>query len=155
MKKNILILCCGYPYASDLGFGYHVAKVLEKMKLPENVDFMEVGLSACMVPHVIEGKDKMIVVDVFRTNDQPGSVVRLRQEEVPLTVHGKTDPAKLHLIETLEGIKLTGKCPETIFIGVVPADTETESERLTPEIESKVPIVIEMILKEINSGPSN
>lgn len=155
MKKNILILCCGYPYASDLGFGYHVAKVLEKMKLPENVDFMEVGLSACMVPHVIEGKDKMIVIDTFQTNDQPGSVVRLRQEEVPLTVHGKTDIAKLHLIETLEGIQLTGKCPETIFIGVVPVDTETEGERLTPEIESKIPAVIEMIMKEINSESSN
>jgi hydrogenase maturation protease len=154
MQKNILILCCGYLYASDAGFGYHVFKVLEKMKLPENVDFMEVGFSACMVPHVIEGKDKLIVVDIFHTNDKPGSIVRLRQEEVPLMVRGKTDTAKLHLMDTLEQIKLTGKCPETVFIGVVPVDTETEGERLTPEVESKIPAVIEMIMKEIESTPS-
>lgn len=155
MKKNILILCCGYPYASDAGFGYHVFKVLEKMKLPENVDLMEVGFSACMIPHIIEGKDRMIIVDIFHTNDQPGSVVRLRQEEVPLLVKGRTDTAKWHLMETLEEIKLTGKCPDTIFLGVVPVDTETEGESLTPEIESKIPIVIEMIMKEINSESSN
>jgi hydrogenase maturation protease len=152
VKKNILILCCGYPYASDAGFGYHVWKMLEKTKLPENVDIMEVGQSACMVPHVIEGKDKLIVMDIFYTNDKPGSVVRLRQEEVRLLVHGKTDVAKLHLMDTLQAIKLTGKCPETIFIGVVPVDAETISERLTPEIESKIPVVIEIIVKEINSG---
>jgi hydrogenase maturation protease len=154
MKKNILILCCGYPYASDAGFGYHVWKALEKTKLPENVDIMEVGHSACMVPHVIEGKDKLIVIDIYNTDDKPGSVVRLRQNEVPLMVHGKTDTAKLHLLDTLQGIELTGKCPETIFIGVVPVDTDTESERLTPEIESKVPVVIEMVMKEIDSWSS-
>ena len=154
MKKNILILCCGYIYASDTGFGYHVWKVLEKMKLPENVDFMEVGFSACMVPHVIEGKDKLIVVDTFYTNDRPGTIVRMKQQEVPLIVKGKTDTAKLHLMDTLEQIKLTGKCPETVFIGVVPVDTETGSERLSPEVESKIPAVIEMIIEEINSTPT-
>jgi hydrogenase maturation protease len=131
-----------------------MSKVLGRTKLPENVDFMEVGFSACMIPHVIEGKDKLIVVDIFHTNDEPGTIVRLRQEEVPLMVRGKTDTAKMHLLETLDQIRLSGKCPETIFIGVVPIDTATDSERLTPQIESKIPIVLEMIMKEINSKPS-
>jgi hydrogenase maturation protease len=150
MEKNILILCCGYPFASDQGFGYHVAKVLEKIQLPENVDFMEIGLHGCMIPSVIEGKDKMIVIDVFKTKDMPGTVVRLRPEEVPLTVDGVTDTSKFHLMETLDQIKLIGKCPETIFIGVVPKDTRTESEELTQEVKSKIPDVVELIMKEIS-----
>jgi hydrogenase maturation protease len=154
MKKNILILCCGYPYATDAGFGYHVWKVLEKTNLPQNVDLMEVGNSACMIPHVIEGNDKLIIIDIFYTNDKPGSVVRLKKEEVPLKVKGKTDVDKLHLMDALRGIELTGKCPEAVFFGVVPVDTETEGETLTPEIESDVPIVVDMVLKEIAAGPS-
>ena len=154
MNKNILILCCGYLYASDAGFGYHVSKVLEKMKLPENVDFMEVGFSACMVPHIIEGKDKLIVVDIFYTNDKPGTVVRLQQQEVPLMVKGKTDAAKLNLMDTLDQLKLTGQCPASVFIGIVPVDTQTEGERLSPEAESRIPAVIEMIIEEINSTPA-
>ncbi len=153
MQKNILILCCGHPFFTDLGFGYHVAKALEKRGLPGNVDLMEVGFSACMVPHVMEGKDKLIIVDTFYTNDKPGTVVRLKQEEVPLLVNGKTDTAKWHLMEVLNEMKLLGDRPDTIFIGVVPVDMQTESEKLSPEIEGKVEVAVEMIMKEINAVP--
>jgi hydrogenase maturation protease len=150
MKKNILILCCGYPYATDAGFGYHVFKALEKKQLPGNVEIMEVGYSACMVPHVIEGMDKLIIVDTFYIQGEPGAVLRLKPEEVTLTtLSGKTDTAKLHLIDELNMLKLIGRCPETTFIGVIPKDSETEDERLTSEVESKIPVVIEMLMNEV------
>ena len=149
MEKNIMILCAGVPYVCDKGFGYHLSKELEKMKLPENVEFLEVGGSACMAPAFIEGKDKLIVVDVFQTEDKPGTIVRLKPEEVPITVDGITDIAKFRTMEMLEQISISGKCPETIFIGVVPKDFRSFSEELTPEIKSKIPEVIELILEEI------
>lgn len=149
MDKNILILCCGYPWATDMAFGYHVSKVLEKMKLPENVDFLEVGGSACMIPSFVEGKEKLIVIDIFRVDAKPGTVVRLKQEEVPITVNGKTDIDKLHLIEMLEQISISGKCPEAVFIGVVPKDPRTMGEKLTPVVRKQIPKVIDLIMKEI------
>jgi hydrogenase maturation protease len=154
-EKNILILCTGYPFTTDRAFGFYVFKVLEKMKLPENVDLMEVGESASEFPYLIEGRDKLIVVDVFQTKDEPGTIVRLKLEEIPLTVNGVTDVAKFHLVETLEQIIISGKCPETIFIGVVPKDIKTTSPQLqlTPVVESKIPEVIELIMKEIKNNP--
>jgi hydrogenase maturation protease len=152
MAKKILILCCGYPYSTDTGFGYHVAKELAKIKLPANVDVMDVGFSACMIPHIMQEKDKLIIIDIFNTPDEPGTVVRLRIEEVPLTISdGKSDSAKVHLMDTLDQLKLTGDCPETIFIGVKPVDGRTEGEQLTPEVARKIPIVLEMIRQEITS----
>ena len=151
MDKKILILCCGYPYQTDRRFGYEISKRLEKIKLPENVEFMEVGESACMMPSVIADMDKVIIIDTFQTQDSPGTVVRLKTPEVPITVNGLTDIAKHHLItETLYGLTVTGECPDIIFIGVVPKDTQTETEQLTPEIEKMIPEVITMILEEIN-----
>lgn len=149
-EKNILILCAGHPFKRDAGFGFHVAKVLEKMQLPGNVEFVEVGESASEFPHVIDGKDKLIIVDVFQIKDEPGTIVRLRPEEVPITVDGVTDVSKLHLLELLEEISISGKCPETLFIGVVPKDIRTTSPQLTPEVESKIPEVIDLILKEVS-----
>lgn len=149
MEKNIIILCCGYPWATDMGFGYHVSKVLEKMKLPDNVDFLEVGGSACMIPAFVEGKDKLVVVDIFRVDAKPGTVVRLNRAEVPVTVGGRTDIDKFHLMEMLEQIEISGKCPEAIFIGVVPKDTRTSGEKLTPEIKKQIPKVIDLIMQEI------
>jgi len=148
-KKNILILCAGHPFSSDAGFGFYVAKVLEKMELPGNVEVLEVGESASEFPYLIEGKDKMIVVDVFQTKDKPGTIVRLKPDEVPVTVNGVTDVAKFHLMDTLAQINISGKCPETIFIGVVPNDIKTTSPQLTPEVESKISEIIDLIMREI------
>jgi hydrogenase maturation protease len=149
MKKNILIFCCGYPWATDMAFGYQVSKVLEKMKLPENVEFMEVGGSACMAPAYVEGKDKFIVVDIFKVDAKPGTVVRLKPEEVPVTVGGVTHIGQFRIMEMLDQIKVSGKCPETIFIGVVPKDTRTMGEKLTPVVKKQIPKVIDLIMKEI------
>ncbi len=149
-KKNILILCTGYHYGTDAAFGYHVSKVLEKVKLPENVQMMEVGEFASLIPNDIEGRDKLIVIDVFRTSDRPGTVVRLKPDDVPIPWDDATDVAKYHLIETLHQLDLLGKCPETIFIGVVPKDVKTVAPELTPEIEKKIPEVIDLIMKEIS-----
>ncbi len=149
MEKNILILCCGYPWATDMAFGYHVSKVLEKMKLPDNVEFMEVGGSACMAPAYVEGMDKFIVVDIFKVDAEPGTVVRLKPEEVPVTVGGVTHIGQFRIMEMLDQIKVSGKCPETIFIGVVPKDTKTMGEKLTPVVKKQIPKVIDLIMKEI------
>ena len=152
--KNILILCTGYPYTCDTGFGYHVSKVLQEMELPENVECLEVGESASEFDYLIDGRDKMIVVDAFRTGDQPGTIVRLKPDEVPVTVKGITDIGKFHLMETLEQISVSGKCPETLFIGVVPKDikTDTPAPKLTPELQGKIPEVIALIMEETKQG---
>jgi len=150
--KSILILCTGYPYTCDKGFGYHVSKVLQEMELPENVECLEVGESVSEFDYLIDGRDKMIVVDIFQTKDEPGTIVRLKAEEVPVTVDGVTDMGKYHLMDTLEQISASGKCPETLFVGVVPKDTETDTPRpqLTLEIKSKIPEVIDLIMEEVN-----
>ena len=148
-EKNILILCTGYPFGTDASFGSHVFKAMEKMKLPENVEMMEVGEFASLVPNDIEGRDKLIVIDVFRTGDKPGTIVRLKPEEMPIPWDDATDVAKFHLLETLQELYLMGKYPETILIGVVPKDVKTIGTELTPEIKSKIPEVIDLIMKEI------
>jgi hydrogenase maturation protease len=151
MAKKILILCCGYPYQTDRRFGYEIFKGLEKIKLPENVEVMEVGESACMMPSVIAEADKVIIIDTFQTKDSLGTLVRLKTSEVPITVDGLTDIPKHHLItETLHGLSITGQCPDIVFMGVVPKDIVTETQQLTPEIEEKIPAMLTMILEEIN-----
>jgi hydrogenase maturation protease len=150
--KKILVLCAGHPYFCDRGLGFQVAKVLEKMQLPENVEVIEVGESGSEIPHIIRTKDKMIVIDIFQTKNEPGTLLRLKPEEVPVTVDGVTDVGKLHLMELLEQLLVTGDCPETIFVGVAPKDSETLSLELTPEIKKKIPAVVDLILQEIEKA---
>jgi hydrogenase maturation protease len=150
--KDILILGGGHPFACDDGFGCHVVKRLLEMDLPENVECMDCGYSASEFVDVIDGKEKMIYVDAFRCNNKEvGTIVRMKPEELELTVDGITDVPKFHLIEILHEIALSGKCPETVLIGVVPKEINKTSEELTPEIQQKVPEVIDLIMKEIGA----
>lgn len=158
MRKNILILCCGYPFEADKAFGYYVYKSLSKKTFPDNVDLLEVGESACMIPAFIEGKDLSIIIDFYKTGQEPGTIVTLnRKEEVPLTVNGITDVPKLHLMENLEQIEISGKLPKLVFLGVVPKDTETMNVRpkLTPEVKKQVPKVVKMVTKLVTEFQFN
>jgi hydrogenase maturation protease len=122
------------------------------MDLPENVELLECGYSASECVFVIDGKDKMIVVDVFRSDKHPpGTVLCMKPEEVKLIVDGLTDVPKLHLMEVLDQVAISGKCPETIFIGVVPKELHELSEEPTPEVKEKIPQVVDMILEEIKN----
>ncbi len=150
MEKDILILCAGYPYQTDTGVGYHVSKILQNMELPQNVEIMEVGESGCMIPSFVEGRKKLIVVDFFKTKDNPGTIVKLKTEEVPIRVDGIIDMPKYHFIDMLGQIKISGKCPETVFLGIVPKNTETIGMELTPEVKASIPELISLILKEIS-----
>src|SRR4030066_920488 len=138
-KKNILILCAHYPFGTDASFGYHVFKALEKMHLPENVELMDIGEFASLIPHEIEGRDKLIVIDIFRTGDKPGTIVCLKPEEIPIPWDDATDVAKFHLLETIQDFTLLGKCPETILIGVVPKDIKKNGPGETTDVNSKRP----------------
>lgn len=150
-KKNILILCAYYPYSTDTSFGYHVFKELEKMEFPDNIEVLDAGEFASLIPHIIEGKDKMIVIDVYRTNDAPGTIVRLKPEEIPIHWDDPTDVAKYHLLETIQDFTLEGICPETILIGVVPKDIKTIGTEPTPEIKGKIREVVDLVMKEIKT----
>jgi hypothetical protein len=55
----------------------------------------------------------------------------MRPDEVELTVDGKTDVPRMHLMELLHEIAIGGKCPETIFIGVVPKEINVTRGELT------------------------
>jgi Ni,Fe-hydrogenase maturation factor len=52
----------------------------------------------------------------------------------------------------LDQVAISGKCPETIFIGVVPKELHELSEEPTPEVKEKIPQVVDMILEEINNA---
>lgn len=150
--KSILVLFCGHPYRTDDAFGYHVFKAMEAMTLPENVELVECGYSASECVHIIDGKDRMIVVDVFMSdNKAPGTVVRFKPDELQLVVDGVTDVPKFHLMEVLDQVAVSGKCPETLFIGVVPKELHELSEEPTPEVKAKIPEVVEMLLREIKA----
>lgn len=148
--QKITILGTGNLLLKDEGIGVHIIQRMEAMELPENVKLVDGGVAGINLPYLIEGVDKLIVIDCVDAEVEPGAIFRFTPEDVDVPQRDVTMSFHdIGLLEALELAKQDGKGPKTtIIIGVQPKEIEWGME-LTPEIEKVVPDIIEAVLKEL------
>lgn len=149
-EKDVLILGIGNILMQDDGIGIHVLNELKKMNLPDQVELMDGGTGGFHLIPIIEGKKKLIILDAILSEDKPGSVYRLKFEDID---YKNTPNISLHEAGIIEALKLSSvheKMPETVIIGVRPKEYKTFGLDVTPEIRKIFPKVIELVLKEVS-----
>ena len=149
-KKHILVLGVGNTLLKDEGVGVHVARRLQAMDLPDDVEVIEGGVLGLDLLDHMEEREKIVVVDAVDGGEMPGTVYRLTRAEIEqsvtrcLTSLHEMDLPKVFATADLMGIQI-----EPVIIGVEPKDMNMGYDELTPEVEAAIPRVIEMVLKEI------
>ena len=147
--KPILILGIGNILLKDEGVGVHTANKMMEMDLPPDVEVMDGGTMGLNLLFHIEGRKKVIVIDTVITGDPPGTIYRFTDESL---VENKPSLRTAHGIDFTDVIKtakLLGTKPEEIvFIGIEPESLD-EGLELTPTIEKRVPVLIKMVMKEL------
>lgn len=148
-KEKIIILGTGNILLKDEGIGVRVIQKMEELKLPENVELVDGGVAGINLPYLIEGADRLIVIDCVDAESEPGDIFRFTPDDVDMPQRDVTMSFHdITLLEALELAKKDGKGPETVIIGVQPKEIEWGLE-LTPELEKVIPEVIEIVLKEL------
>ena len=66
----------------------------------------------------------------------------------------KTSVHQIGILEVIHLSELVGETPETTIIGVEPKSLDMSME-LSPEVEAKIPRVIELVLEEIERPFTN
>jgi len=151
MNKKILIAGIGNLLLTDEGIGVHVVQELSKMKLPENVELVDIGTASFDLLTFMEEKDKLIIIDAIAIDDVPGTLYKLSPDDL---LSGKfqllTSLHQFAVPEVLSSIKEKGQKIEVIILGIVPKDYQTYGTMLTPELKNTIPEVIKEILKELS-----
>jgi hydrogenase maturation protease len=150
MKKKILVAGVGNLLFSDEGLGVHVIRELSKRSLPEQVELADVGTATFELTGLMDGKDKVVIVDAILSDDAPGTIYRLTPHD--LKSRKKRMAASLHQFGVLEALQChaaTSDSPEVVILAVVPKDYRTLSTDLTPELAERIHDVVEAVLKEI------
>jgi hydrogenase maturation protease len=151
-RKPILVLGVGNILLRDEGIGVHVAQRIEAMNLPDEVELFDGGVLGLDLLEHMEDRERVIIIDAVQGGEEPGTVYRLTRKDIDM---GKTRLlSSLHEIDlpyVLNVAALMGKHIEPVIIGVEPKDISVGLE-LSPEIEAKIPEVIEMVMKEIDSS---
>ena len=152
--QDILILGIGNILLKDEGIGVHVVQRLKEMSLPDNVEVLDGGTAGLDLVDFVVGRKKLIVIDAVNTGEKPGTIYRLTEEN--LDIKPKTIMS-FHDIDFLDALHMSDvmseKPEETIVIGIEPKDM-SDGVDLSPEIEERIPRIIELVMKEINNEQS-
>jgi len=149
-SPKITILGVGNELLSDEGVGVYIARELEKMEMPPNVEVFEGGTDGFGLLNLITDTDYLIVIDSLKGGGEPGSIYRFDIKDAPETPGMfKTSVHQVGILEVIHLSGLIGKTPETVVFGIEPKTISTGME-LSPEVLAKVPRVIELVLEQVN-----
>jgi len=149
MSPPIVILGVGNLLLSDEGVGVHVAHKLMEMDLPAGVEVIEGGTDGFRLMNVVTEAGRLIVVDAVKGGGPPGSIYRFDIKDAPSSPDAyKTSVHQIGILEIVHLSELIGQTPETTVIGVEPKSLEM-GMALSPEVQEKIPKIIELILEEV------
>jgi len=151
--KNFLILGLGNPLLGDEGIGVRVIEELARLKLPDGVTVVEGGTAGLGLLGLMEGYERVIVVDAADMGHPPGHVVRFTPSDAKFkTARGPLSLHQVGLGEVLDLARALEDAPAAlVIIGVQPSRVEGRT-RPSPELEGTIPQIIKIVLEELQAA---
>lgn len=144
-----LVVGLGNPLRGDDGVGVRVAQALAKQELPDGVEVVDGGTLGLGIVPLIEGRQRVILVDAAEVGRDPGEFTRFTLDEAHLlgtdqhlSVHDASLRDALQLAQVLQVLP-----DKVVVFGVQPATTQWDRE-LSPQVEATLPELIAAVLSE-------
>ena len=133
-----------------------MAELLAAQHLPGDVEVVDGGTQGLGIVNLMEGRQRVILVDAANIGQVPGHFVRFTLDEVDLLggpgALGDDQYLNVHYAGLREALLLAqalGSLPEDVVIfGVQPANIGWDCA-LSPEVEKALPGLIDAILTEV------
>lgn len=151
---RILVLGVGNILLSDEGIGVRVIEALERRYvMPEDVDVLDGGTAGMELLEAMASRTHLIIVDaIVSRKSEPGELLILRDEEVPVLFNNKISPHQLGLSDVLSALRFTGEFPDKItLVGVIPHSLEPNIG-LTPTVEASLEPALQAVLAALQES---
>lgn len=151
-QAPVLILGLGNILIEDEGVGIAAIEHLQRNYMfPDDVELVDGGTSGMALLDDIRHREKLIVLDAVRTGAPAGTLVILKDENVPAFFRSKISPHQTALADVLAALTLTGdKTSDITVIGIVPDSLKTKIG-LSDIVTSQFKNMIESVLDELKS----
>jgi hydrogenase maturation protease len=148
-QAPITILGVGNLLRGDEGVGVHVLAFLRAhARFSPNVQLLDGGTLGLRLVGPILASSKLIVIDTAFMGHAPGTVARLTSEMWPSCIQSKHSLHEVSLLETFALAGLLGPLPETVIIGVEPADLSNRVG-LSHEVKQVCSTIVDMVMAEV------
>lgn len=145
---NILILGIGNILWADEGFGVRVVQALQAYAFPSTVNLLDGGTQGLALMPYLQAADTLIIIDAVDFQLQPGTLVELRDAEVPAYLGAnKMSLHQTSFQEVLALCQLMGNCPERLLlVGVQPEILEDYGGSLSPIVKRQMRPAMDRVL---------
>lgn len=145
---RIVVIGVGNLLMKDEGIGIHAVQRLQEMELPGDIDIIDGGTSPDIVAYTRAG-NKVIIIDSAKAGGEPGDIYRFQPEDLEDDASEILSAHEMGVPQNLKLMALSGNEPsEVVIIGIEPGEIDLGTE-LSPELESKIPDIIRIVLEEI------
>ena len=100
-RAPILVLGIGNILLRDEGVGVHVVRAMENLPLPDGVELLDGGTAGADLLDAISDRRKLIVVDALDADVPPGTIVRMKPEDLAADASGGISLHEFGIAETL------------------------------------------------------
>ncbi len=145
-----LVIGLGNSLRGDDGVGVRVAQILAAQALPDDVEVVDGGTQGLGIVNLMEGRQRVILVDAADVGIDSGEFVRFTLDEARLlgddrhlSVHAAGLRDALLLAQALEVLP-----DEVVIFGVQPVNLEWDST-LSPQVEAALPSLVAAVLAEV------
>ncbi len=151
MSRHILVAGLGNIFLSDDAFGVAVAQRLAEVPRPDTVRVTDYGIRGVHLAYdLMPGFDTVILVDVVRRGDPPGTVTLLdltatAREAAQTSAPVLLDPHGMQPNRVLELLAACGASPRRVLlVGCEPQSLE-EAMGLTPVVQAAVAAAADLV----------
>jgi hydrogenase maturation protease len=147
----VAVIGIGNVLMADEGAGVEALKLLGEHDFPEQVELIDAGTAFFAIVSDLKDYEKLIIVDVVRGGQPPGTVYRFKMDDVK----GGDVLISLHdigVVDSLRMEKLVGKVPDDIvFFGIEPEEI-TLSIGLSSSVKKGLKHLVDRVIEELRQG---
>lgn len=152
MDKNfVTILGIGNILLEDEGFGVHFVRWISgRYSATDEIRIIDGGTLGYALLDIVSGCRNLIVIDVIKVDDAPGSIYRFSKEEMEIHLPPPTTAHEVTFPDLLFKVELMDELPEVIFLCIVPAKYGDMKMEMTPLMREKFPAMEKLLLDELS-----
>ena len=122
----------------DEGLGVHLLKQLDaQLNSPDNLELLDGGVLGLNLLPIVEDCSHLLVLDAINAGKEPGKVIELSRDQIPLYAGVKLSQHQVTFQEVLGLANIRGLLPENLYmIGIQPSDLSVGVEMSPVIIEA-------------------
>ncbi len=150
-RAPVLVMGIGNILLRDEGVGIRVIEAMRGMDLPPGVELVDGATGGLDLIDVVAGRRKVIVIDAAQADVEPGTVMRMRPEDLAPPGDGSIPQHEMGLLETLKAAETLGSSPREVVIFGIQTKEVCWGLDLSDELAAVVPQVIQLVIAELQT----